>query len=66
MLVDNGKSGTDVYDTTTLQPLVHLTFPSRIVHAEFLENPYNIFILTADQTVYQLQSPGKEETAGVH
>ncbi|HEY6252869.1 MAG TPA: hypothetical protein VI685_23165, partial [Candidatus Angelobacter sp.] len=66
MLVENGKGVVDLYDTSTLQSLVHFTFPSTIVHAEFAGNGNALLILTSDQTVYEVQTPSKSQLANAN
>jgi len=66
MLVDNGRGETDLYDTATLQTLAHFAFPSRIIHAEFSDDGTGILVLTGDQMVYNLKTPGAEQTASAH
>jgi len=52
-----------LYDTATLQSLAHFTFPARLIHAEFVSTG-NLLVLTADQIVYELNTPGTQQ-AGV-
>lgn len=66
ILVDNGKSGADLYDTGSLQSVAHFAFPSRIIHAEFSDDGNNVRVLTGDQMVYSLKTPGTEEAASIH
>jgi hypothetical protein len=54
MLVENNKGSADLYDIATLKSLAHFTFSTRIVHAEFTADGSRLMVLTADQTVYQL------------
>jgi hypothetical protein len=54
MLIENERGQCDLYDTGTLQSLAHFTFPTRLVRAEFVTDE-NLLVLTADQTIYQLQ-----------
>lgn len=65
MLVEITQGVADLYDTSTLQSLVHFTFPSQIVHAQFSGNGNTLLILTADQTVYEVQNPSKSQIANV-
>jgi hypothetical protein len=44
-----------VYDTSTLQSLGRYSFPSRVIHAEFLAGG-TLMVLTGDQTVYQINA----------
>jgi hypothetical protein len=62
MLVENGKGVTDLYDASSLQSVRHFAFPSRIARAEF-SSQNKLLILTADQTVYQFDLAGSENTA---
>ncbi|HEY6352134.1 MAG TPA: M48 family metalloprotease [Candidatus Angelobacter sp.] len=66
MLVENGKGVVNLYETSSLQPVVHFTFPSPIVHAEFSGNGNTLLILTADQTVYEVQNPPKSQVANAN
>lgn len=56
MLVEMGHGVVDMYDTTTLQPLAHYSFPSRLSDAQFSGDGSTFMVLTADQTVYQLNT----------
>jgi WD40 repeat protein len=58
MLIETGKGAADLYDIATLKILAHFTFPSRIVHAEFTAENNKLMVLTADQSVYQLNVEG--------
>jgi WD40 repeat protein len=53
LLVQNESGAADLYDTTTLQSLAHFNFPARIVDADFAADG-SLYVLTADQNVYQL------------
>ncbi|HWX53220.1 MAG TPA: M48 family metalloprotease [Verrucomicrobiae bacterium] len=59
VLVQNESGIADLYDTATLQSLVHFSFPARIVYADFARDG-SLYVLTADQNVYQL-SVNKEQ-----
>jgi hypothetical protein len=65
MLVEMGRGVVDMYDTTTLQPLAHYSFPSRLSDAQFSEDGSTFMILTADQTVYQLNIDAAAQSARV-
>ena len=65
MLVETGHGVVDMYDTTTLQPLAHYSFPSRLSDAQFSEDGSTFMILTADQTVYQLNIDAAAQSARV-
>jgi WD40 repeat protein len=58
MLIETGKGAADLYDIATLKILAHFTFPSRIVHAEFTAENNKLMVLTADQSVYQVNVEG--------
>ena len=53
VLIQNEDGVADLYDTGTLQSLQHLSFPERIVDADFVGDG-SLYVLTADQNVYQL------------
>jgi WD40 repeat protein len=65
MLIETGKGAADLYDIATLKTLAHFTFPSRIVHAEFTAENNKLMVLTADQSVYQVnvEAPPSTQTA---
>jgi WD40 repeat protein len=63
MLVEMGHGLADLYDTNTLQPLAHYSFPSRLSDAEFTTDGGTLMVLTADQTVYQLKTAAQQENA---
>jgi WD40 repeat protein len=63
MLVEMGHGLADLYDTNTLQPLAHYSFPSRLSDAEFTAGGGTLMVLTADQTVYQLKAAAQQENA---
>ena len=54
MLIEDNKGSADLYEASTLKSLAHFSFPTRIVHAEFTSEGKNLMVLTADQSVYQL------------
>jgi hypothetical protein len=58
MLIETDKGAADLYDIATLKTLAHFTFPSRIVHAEFTAEANKLMVLTADQSVYQVNMEG--------
>ena len=62
VLVENEDGIADLYDTATLQSVKHLSFPARIVDADFAGDG-SLYVLTADQNVYQfnLDNVTKEE-----
>lgn len=64
-LVENEKGVADLYDTSTLKPLAHYSFPDRIVLAQFLASDSELMVVTADQTVYRLQVPPAGTTASL-
>lgn len=57
MLVENSPGDVDVYSTSTLQSLAHYSFPSRLAVADFSEDEKSIYMVTADQTVYNVKNP---------
>lgn len=61
MLVENNKGAADLYDIATLKSLAHFTFPTRIVHADFTADGNKLMVLTADQSVYQLNVNAAQE-----
>lgn len=63
MLVEMGHGVVDLYDTGTLQPLAHYSFPSRLSDAEFTGDGSTLMVLTADQTVYQFKAAAQQENA---
>jgi WD40 repeat protein len=63
MLVEMGHGVVDLYDTSTLQPLAHYSFPSRLSDAGFTGDGSTLMVLTADQTVYQLKAVVQQENA---
>ena len=65
MLVENGDGVADIYDTSTMQSVSHLSFPARIITGMFSQDGNIIHILTADQRVYRLSASGTEKTAAV-
>ncbi|HEX3585753.1 MAG TPA: M48 family metalloprotease [Candidatus Angelobacter sp.] len=56
MLVEMGNGVVDLYDTNTLQPLAHYSFPARLSDAGFTGEGNTLMILTSDQTVYQFKT----------
>ena len=63
MLVEMGHGVADLYDTSTLQPVAHYSFSSRLSDAEFTGDGSALMVLTADQTVYQLKGAAQQENA---
>ena len=63
MLVEMGHGVVDMYDTTTLQPLAHYSFSSRLSDAQFSGDGSTFMVLTADQTVYQLNTDATAQSA---
>jgi hypothetical protein len=63
MLVEMGHGIADLYDTSTLQPLAHYSFSSRLSDAEFTSDGSALMVLTADQDVYQLKAAAQQENA---
>ena len=61
MILENEKGECDLYDTSTLQPVQHITFPARLVRADFSSDG-TLLVLTADQTVYQFRTPEMAQT----
>ena len=57
MLVENSPGDVNVYSTSTLQSLAHYSFSSRLAVAEFSEDEKSIYMLTADQTMYNVKNP---------
>jgi len=57
MLVENSPGDVDVYSTSTLQSLAHYSFSSRLAVAEFSDDEKSIYMVTADQTVYNVKNP---------
>src|SRR5262249_51624931 len=56
MLVEMGQGLAEVYDTASLQPLIHYSFPVRLSDAKFTEDGSTLLVLTSDQNVYQLNT----------
>ena len=56
-LVENSPGECDLVDATTLQPLNHLTFPSRIAQAQFSGDGATLYVLTADQNIWMVKNP---------
>jgi len=65
MLVENGSGVVDIYETASIKSLTHLTFPARIIHAEFAGDDKSVLILSADQHVYRVSSSGPEKVADI-
>ena len=53
VLVQNESGTADLYDTATQQSAEHFSFSARIVDADFASDG-SLYVLTADQSVYQL------------
>jgi WD40 repeat protein len=62
MLIQNESGVADLYDTATLHPLTHFNFTTRIVDADFNADG-SLYVLTADQNVYQLSLSPERQTA---
>ncbi|HEY2169399.1 MAG TPA: M48 family metalloprotease [Candidatus Angelobacter sp.] len=62
VLIQNEDGIADLYDTATLQSVEHLSFPARIVDADFAGDG-SLYVLTADQNVYQLNVNGEQQRA---
>jgi histidinol dehydrogenase len=62
VLVQNEMGVADLYDSTTLQSVAHLSFPARIVDADFAGDG-SLYVLTADQNVYQLNVSHDQQRA---
>jgi len=53
----------DLYDTASLRSIAHFNFPARIVDADMARDG-SLYVLTADQTAYQLNiSPEGQRAA---
>jgi hypothetical protein len=66
MLVEMGQGLAEMYDTGTLQPVAHFSFPARLSDAEFTGDGSTLLVLTSDQTVYQLKTDAATQAvAGV-
>jgi len=63
--VENGSGVVDIYETASIKSLTHLTFPARIIHAEFAGDDKSVLILSADQHVYRVSSSGPEKVADI-
>lgn len=61
VLIQNESGVADIYDTANFQPRSHFNFTARIVDADFNADG-SLYVLTADQNVYQLKL-GQEEQA---
>jgi hypothetical protein len=63
-LVQESSGEVTLYDVSSVQPISHLTFPRRAVHAEFAGDGTTIFVLTEEQLVYQMKTtPAETKTA---
>jgi WD40 repeat protein len=62
VLVQNENGIAELYDTATLKSLEHLSFPARIVDADFTSDG-SLYVLTADQNVYQLNINKEQQRA---
>lgn len=62
VLLQNENGVADLYDTATLQSAVHFNFPARIVAADFAGDG-SLYVLTADQNVYQLNVSNAQQRA---
>ena len=63
VLVKVDRDVTEVYDSITLQPVAHFSFPAHVANADFTADGANIMVLTADQTVYELKATATPESA---
>jgi WD40 repeat protein len=66
MLVENGKGNVDLYDTSTLQSLAHFTFPALISRADFSSDGASLYVLTIDQSVYNVKVPAALQSVAIH
>ncbi len=64
VLIENEDGIADLYDTATLQPVTHFSFPSRICVASFAADG-SLMVLTADQSVYQVNPKANTQSASV-
>ncbi|HEX3154180.1 MAG TPA: hypothetical protein VHV32_06115, partial [Candidatus Angelobacter sp.] len=62
VLIQNEDGVAELYDTGTLQSAEHFSFPARIVNAHFASDG-SLFVLTADQNVYQLNLNKEQQRA---
>lgn len=62
VLIENEDGIADLYDTATLQSLEQLSFPTRIVDADFAGDG-SLYVLTADQNVYQFNVNKEQQRA---
>jgi len=62
VLIQNENGIADLYDSATLQSVKHLSFPARIVDADFASDG-SLYVLTADQNVYQLNVDREQQKA---
>jgi len=66
MLVENGKGNVDLYDISTLQSLAHFVFPALIGKADFSDDGSTLYVLTIDQSVYNIKTPAPQQSVAVH
>jgi WD40 repeat protein len=66
MLVENGKGNVDLYDTSTLRSLAHFTFPALISRADFSVDGNSLYVLTIDQSVYNVKVPATVQSVAIH
>jgi Peptidase family M48 len=64
LLVENEAGQSDLYDSS-LKPLAHYAFPTRISLAEFAPTGDTVSVLTSDQVVYSLKSAAPQQSAAV-
>jgi WD40 repeat protein len=62
VLVQNESGTADLYDTATQQSVEHFNFSARIVDADFARDG-SLYVLTADQNVYQLNVSKEQQRA---
>jgi hypothetical protein len=63
LLVSKGHNDLVRYDAATLQASAELNFPSPIGYAQFSADASSIYVVTYDQTVYNLKTPPLEQPA---
>jgi peptidase M48-like protein len=67
MLVETGRDQADLFEVPALRPLSHYNFSSPIVRAEFADDGNALFVLTGQQTFYEIKlAPGPQQTARMH
>ena len=66
MLVENGKGNVDLYDTSTLQSVAHFVFPALIGRADFSDDGGTLYVLTIDQSVYNIKTTATQQSVAVH